>query len=92
MRVESYLHRRRKVLIFFGGEGKRSARGRGEGGGARLRILGGNGAKLLAGCKLIGAPAPDQCQIITFFSLKTDNMAKLRKELKVYFQRYLQII
>ena len=36
------------------------------------------GAKILAGCKLIGAPAPSQCQIITFLTLKTDNIAKLR--------------
>ena len=40
------------------------------------------GAKLFAGCKLIGAPAPNQCQIITFLTLKTDNIAKLRIELK----------
>ena len=45
---------------------------------------GGGGAKgggLFAGCKLIGAPAPNQCQIITFLTLKTDNIAKLRIEL-----------
>ena len=40
--------------------------------GARFRIFGGGGggvarlAKLFAGCKLIGAPAPNYCQIITF--------------------------
>ena len=39
---------------------------------------GARGAKLLAGCKLIGAPDPSQCQIITFLTLKTDNIAKLR--------------
>ena len=40
------------------------------------------GANLFAGCKLIGAPAPNQCQMITFLDLKTDNMEKLRIELK----------
>ena len=47
------------------------------GGGGRARE-----AKLFAGCKLIGAPAPNQCQIITFLTLKTDYIAKLRIELK----------
>ena len=54
-------------------------------GGARFRILrGGNGGGggLLAGCKLIGAPAPNQCQIIRFLTLQTDNIAKFRLELK----------
>ena len=48
-------------------------------------MLGGGGArraKLFAGCKLIGAPAPNQCQIITFLTLKTRNIAKVRIELK----------
>ena len=40
------------------------------------------GGKFYAGCKLIGAPAPNQCQMITFLTLKTDNIAKLRIELK----------
>ena len=55
--------------------------------GARFRILGGQGggANFFAGCNLIGAPAPNQCQIITFLTLKTDNIAKLRIALKVYF-------
>ena len=49
----------------------------------RFRILaGGARGKLLAGCKLIGAPAPNQCQIITFLTLKPDNIAKLRIEMK----------
>ena len=55
------------------------------GGGARFGILGvgpRQGAKLFAGCKLLGDPAPNQCQIITFPTLKTDNIAKLRIELK----------
>ena len=39
------------------------------GGGAKFRILG------------VGA-APNQCQTITFFTLKTENTAKLRIELK----------
>ena len=42
----------------------------------------GGGAKFFAGCNLIGAPAPNQCQIIIFFTLKTDNIAKLRIEFK----------
>ena len=40
------------------------------------------GGKLFAGCKLIGAPAPNQCQIMTFVTLKTDNIAKLRIVMK----------
>ena len=39
-------------------------------------------AKLFAGCKLIGVPSPNQCQIISFFTLKTDNIANLRIEFK----------
>ena len=38
----------------------------------------GGGGKLFAGRKLIGAPVSNQCQIITFLRLKTDNIAKLR--------------
>ena len=41
----------------------------------------GAGGKLFADSKLIGAPDPNQCQIITFLTLKTDNIAKLRMEL-----------
>ena len=40
----------------------------------------GGGGKFFAGCKLIGAP--NHCQIIAFLTLKTDNIAKLRIELK----------
>ena len=44
---------------------------------------GGGGDKLFAGCKLIGALAPDdQFQILTVLALKTENIAKLRIELK----------
>ena len=52
--------------------------------GARFRILGGGGGggELFAGCKLIRAPAPIHCQIITFLILKIVNIAKLRIELK----------
>ena len=54
--------------------------------GAKFRIFGEGqgvgGGKLFAGCKLIGAPAPNQCQINTFLTLKTDDTAKLRIELK----------
>ena len=52
----------------------------------RFRILGGGGqegVKLFAGCKQIGAPAPNQCQMITFLTLKIDNVAKLIIELKI---------
>ena len=64
-------HTRRKVLN-IGGRG-----------GARFRILGRpRGAKRFTGCKQIGAPAPNQCRISTFFTLKTNNKAKLRIELK----------
>ena len=70
-------HRRRKVLNIWGGGG----------GGGKVQNIGGGvggarGGKLFIGCKLSGAPAPNQCQIITFLTLKTDNIAKLRIELK----------
>ena len=56
-------HRRMKVLNIGSG-----------GGGAKFRIL--EGEQLFAGCKLTGAPAPNQCQTITFLTFKTDNIAK----------------
>ena len=60
--------------------------GGGGGGGQGFRVLGGEGgqegAKLFSGCKLIEGSAFNQCQIITFFTLKTDNIAKLRIALK----------
>ena len=76
------MHRRWNVLNIGGGGG-----GCGGEGVARFRILGRpRGAKLFAGCKLIGAPAHNQCQIITFLTLKTDNVAKVRTlELKSIF-------
>ena len=40
------------------------------------------GGELFAGCKQIGAPASNQCRIFTFLTLKTDNIAKLRTDLK----------
>ena len=46
-----------------------------------LGAKGVGGGKLFAG-KLVGAPAQNQCQIITFLTLKTDNRAKFRIELK----------
>ena len=71
------MHKRRKVLNIEGGGG---------GGGARFRKLGGGvgqgWAILFSRCKLTGASAPIQCQIIIFFTLKTDNIAKLRISLK----------
>ena len=75
----SQRHRRRKVLNIGGGGG-----GKVQhilcvcGGGGGKWGKGGKGGKLFPGCKLIGAPAPNQCQIITFLTLKTDNIAKLR--------------
>ena len=65
-------HRRKKVLNMVG-------RG---GGGQGSEYWGAKGGKVFASCKLIGAPAPNQCQIITFPTLKTDNIANLRIELK----------
>ena len=56
--------------------------GGGGGGGQRGGGKGGGGGKVFPGFKLIGAPAPNQCQIITFLILKYDNIAKLRIELK----------
>ena len=51
--------------------------------GAKVQNIGGGPkGQLFAGCKLIGAPAPKQYQIITFFTLKTNYIAKLRIELK----------
>ena len=50
--------------------------------GGKVQNIGGR----VAGCKLIGAPPPNQCQIITFLTLQTDNIAKLRIELKSILQ------
>ena len=50
--------------------------------GPRFRILKGGRGDGEGQVGLIGAPAPNQCQIITFLILKTDNTAKLRIELK----------
>ena len=74
MTLPSY--RRRKVFNIGGQRFKILGGGGGGGGGAR------RGGKLFAGCKQIGAPAPSQCHKITFLTLKTDNIAKLRIELK----------
>ena len=58
----------------------------GGGGGGKVQNIGGGGGRgggqLFADCKLIGAPAPNQCQIITFFTLKTNYITTLRIELK----------
>ena len=59
-----------------GGGGWRGGQGSEYWGGEQRR------AKLFTGCKLIGAPAPKQFQKITFFTLKTNNIAKIRIELK----------
>ena len=56
--------------------------GGGGGGGKVQNIYWEQGGKLFAGCKLIGALAPNQCQIITYLTLKTRNVAKERIELK----------
>ena len=47
--------------------------------GGKVQNTGGGGGGAI-NCKLIGAPAPNQCQIITFLTLKTDNIANLRIE------------
>ena len=65
---------KRDFMEYWGG-------GAGEGGGKVQNIWGGGGQggqTFFAGCNLISAPAPNQCQIITFLTLKTDNIAKLR--------------
>ena len=68
------VHRRRKLFEYSRvGEGGKVQSICGFAGG------GGGGQ---AGCKLIGVPAPKQFQIITFLTLKTYNIAKLRIELK----------
>ena len=75
LQVFTSFHRRRKVLNI---------------GGPRFRILGGGGGggqggggKLYTGCKLIGATAPKSVpNNYIFNTLKTDNIAKLRIELK----------
>ena len=74
-------------FFFFWGGGGGGGGGKGqniwEGGWREVRIFGGaRGGKLFAGCALIGAPAPIQCQMIKFLTLKTDNIANLRTELK----------
>ena len=63
-------HKREKVWNMGGG---------GWGVGGKVQNIGGprGGGKVFAGCKLIGPPTPNQCQIITFLKLKTDNIAKL---------------
>ena len=52
--------------------------------GVKIQNIGGGWAsgadKLFADCKLIEATAPKQCQIITFLTPKTVNIAKLRIE------------
>ena len=56
----------------------------GGGGGGKVQNIGdwGGGSKLYDGCKLIGAPVLNQYQIITLLILKTDDIAKLRTEVK----------
>ena len=73
---------RRKVLSNFF-----LLRGGGRGRGGKVQNIGGGrggggGLKSFACCKLTGALAPNQCQTITFLTLKTDNIAKLRIKLK----------
>ena len=69
-RQNSVNHRRRKVLST----------------GVRVKVqkIGGQGEgrQLFTGCKLIKAPLLNQCQLITFLTLKTDSKAKFRIELK----------
>ena len=56
----------RKVLNILGGHGPEL----GGGGGGKLAMVQNLGGG--------GQTAPNQCQIITFLTLKTDNIAKLR--------------
>ena len=49
-----------------------------------LRGGGGKGGQLFAGCKLIEAPAPNQCQIMTFFTLKTNYIKKIKNRTEKY--------
>ena len=41
------------------------------------------GGKLFTGCKLIAASASNQCQIITFLTMKTDIIAKFELKSKL---------
>ena len=70
---------RRKVLNIWGGGGGGGQgseyRGKGNGGG-------GGGRQTFRWLDTDWSPASNQCQLITFLSLKTDNVAKLRIELK----------
>ena len=52
----------------------------GGGGGSEHWGAKGWGGKHFVGCKLIRAPAPNQCLIITILTLKTDDIANLRIE------------
>ena len=65
-------HRRRKILNIWAG----GVQGSENFGGRRGRARG--GGKLFAGCKLIEAPAPNQCKISSFLTLKTESIGKLR--------------
>ena len=47
-----------------------------------MQNIEGGGSKHFAGCNLISAPDLNQCKIIAFLTPKTDNIAKLRIELK----------
>ena len=68
-------HRRRKVLNIGGTTVQNIWAGKRRGGGG---VGGGKGGcKLFAGCKLIGAPAPNHCQIIAFLTLKQCTYIKL---------------
>ena len=52
-------------------------------GEGKVKNIGGpRGAKLFAGFKLIRASESNQCQIIAFLTLKTDNIAKVRIEIE----------
>ena len=54
--------------------------GGGVGGVGKVQNIWGEGARgaiLFSGYKLIGVTTSNQCQIITFLTFKTDNLAKL---------------
>ena len=68
------MHRRRKVLNIWGAKVQNTGMWGGGGGGGG----GGRGSKLFA----VRAPSPNQCQIITFLVPKTDDIEKLKIDLK----------
>ena len=82
--TDSYIEACSLGLQLPGGKiDKYSPGGGGGGKGSEYWANGGpRGAKLFAGFKLIRNPESNQCQIIAFLTLKTDNIAKVRIEIE----------